>query len=554
MTVKRHYFCFVFIGLSSIAYTHSMDDIENFANLELELFEDDDSLAGDILTHKTPAPATAAEVVTLLITQANALTLLQESLFLSTAPLNTRNPLDYTFFLPRLDYAKRSNFQMQLFWNQTNAMALGQGCNGPNTGIASYLGIQNPAITAQLNMVNDAFGGDFDPIGTIGLFKNTKIQERKFGFMFTGEHHFHPFTFCVSAPFYYAERNFYLTPDEQTAIEDAFGKGSEDETWDFAQKHLISDKIGLGDTRASFVFDMFQRGELQSRVGVFTTLPTSFSFFNSVMGTHFEPTTQPPTLDLVKLLSYAQGSTQQDKDIAQAIGEEFFLGSIDHLAANILDVNLGYRKHVGLGAFLVSQTPLTVFIKRAWADDLYFKNKMSLQYLLPGDETRFFTELNDNAEYEALGLNRSADDILNQVDADPAYANQVLNFFQDQLTEMFYPFVRTTRVSPGFVFESTSRLIYEKKRWFAYLGMDTWVQGKEKLGAVTFEKSPILLIPDRQKAAMPVAYQGKVQTAIGYTVKRPERILLMMLHADYTITSSGIGQDFTISLMLETNF
>lgn len=479
----------------------------------------------------------------------NAQQILQEQLFCRTNRLNTRSLLDLSVFLQqKVDtYNYCRVFGAHLFWNQTSRMNF----NEDNTNICSFLGITNPNLLEKIQdsvtIIQQVFPAfNIDPINILLLFKNATIQQRRIGFMFHGQKDYGRANFRFYFPVYYLEHNFFLTKAEQKAIEAELGTNeSQDE---FADNHLIADEIGLGDTR--FYLDFYLCGcgkeDFGIRLGALATIPTAFPFKKGLKGSYFPTCPTQPTFDFGALFD------QANKEMTDKVMQKFLFQVLDHLSANLIQRPLGNGGHVGLGGLMKSQTPLHIFIKRPWTEKIIMKSFLSLEYLLPAEEKRFYVEKNTVDAFNALGLNKSNDDILNRIAEDPAYAQAVLTLLQDQFVDTLYPFVFKTRVHPGFIFRWCTRFFYEGKKWGADIGSDLWVSGPEKL--CNIQKNDPTLNLDIAKARKPVAWQSKVIGSIFYTAKRKCRDWIFSLNGDYTISSSGIGKDFTVTLNVETNF
>jgi hypothetical protein len=223
---------------------------------------------------------------------------------------------------------------------------------------------------------------------------------------------------------------------------------------------------------------------------------------------------------------------------------------LDHLSANLLDTQLGNDRHVGVGGLWRSEWPLNALIHTHWTENLFIKSFLSLEYYFAGNEKRFFIDCNKAAQFEALGLNRDTNTILENL-ADPVYAQEVLDFLQAKFVETFYPFVAKTRVRPGLILRWGSKVFYVQEHWGVTLGSDLWIQTPEKFVQVNTSCIPTKL--NIRKGFKPFGYQSKVLGCVFYTWTGV-RDLTLALNGDYTYSSSGIGQDFTVSLNLETNF
>jgi hypothetical protein len=541
---------------------------QNFAADTVEVSPDNDfindpyvlNIANELGTTRAPITDIAADLI-----QYGALDILKQNLFLKTNPLNTRNLLDLSTFLPqRYTCAYNNSTELDIFWNQTSAMYLTDKC----TGIASYLNILNDKLSA----INIKFpvraGKEISLPDLMPLFKNFTVQERRLGAMVIKEWRHKAVRLSAMMPLYYYERNYYVTADEQAKIEDILGTADEEASENLQKEHLISDKLGFGDCRIYLDFDIHVSKRSVMNFGLLSTLPTALALPQGLLGSHYEAKNRP-TFDFEKLYNKIMpplGGSQQDiKEVKKEL-MDFALGALDHLSANLLEAKMG-NNHFGLGGFVKNEMPLDIFIKRPWAESIRLKSRTSLEYLFPACEQRFFVECNKQEQFEAMGLDGNKETIANKVSADPVYAQTVLNFMDKKMVDLFYPFVRSTRVCPGFVFDWASGVYYEGSRFGFNLGSDLWMKGSlfdwsnkkcYEDGEKFTDVAPLLERPEIKLAynlaLKPFAYQSKLFGTLFAKINRPEKDWIFSLHTDYTLFSSGIGEDFTVTLCLEAKF
>ncbi|HSW73978.1 MAG TPA: hypothetical protein VLG71_02360, partial [Candidatus Limnocylindria bacterium] len=306
------------------------------ADEDTDLFDDNNTELLDVLSHSQFVPfrsSTAQQVGDLLI-DANAVGILQQEIYCRTNPFNQRDLVDLPiFFSPRIPDHHWA-VGMHIFYNQTERGFFTKH----SSAICSYLAIQSPDLIAELTRQTDENGEQLagsllstfkiDPKKILPLFANMTIQQRRAGFMVHADGVFKRFEFSFMIPFYYLERNFFLTDSEAEAVEEVLGKTSEDEKYDFARKHLISDKLGFGDTRLYLDGLIAETEYLIMRLGVLCTLPTSVAIATHLFGKHFLPCTVRPSISINQLFDLANGNSQ---GLAQgkAIMEQFSYGVID---------------------------------------------------------------------------------------------------------------------------------------------------------------------------------------------------------------------------------
>jgi len=539
-------FCFAGSAFTPLSL-YCADDLDAFFNdEEIDYFAEHTNF--NATKANNPAEPAAALV------DLGILSILQEELFLHTNPLVTRSLLDYPIFLPQRLYERPWTFGAHLFYNQTTRAVFDDN----STAICSYLAIQSPTLLTKLDSIATTLLPNeltLTPSNLASLFKNGTINERRTGFMFHMQHQSDRMRFRSMTPVYYFERNFFLTEPEQLAIEKALGKASEDEVELFAKNHLICDKIGVGDTRLNVDGIVYESEHAQVRLGALTTLPTAFTIGRAFLGSTFKKVEKRPILDIETLYYQAKGN-QAQKDQAQDTIKTFALGVLDNLAANLLESELGNNKHIGIGGYYESKMALQKFIKLPWARNFTIRSRASLEYLLPKTEKRWFVECNDQILYDNLNLNRSTEAISTDIENDPVYAQAVLNFIQDQIVDILYPFTFKAFVHPGIILRSTSKLMYEVPSWGFFIGSDFWLASSEKLNNIKV----IPAGPDRppninvEKARKKLAYESKIFGGAFWKVKRHNHEWLLSLNADGSSFGSGIGSNFTLSFNVELNF
>lgn len=541
--------CVFFFCITSASAIHSMFDDLSFDDAFFV------SMADFIDTAPAPTRACAftPEDIAALLINANAQNILQNDLYLHTSTLNKRSLLDDPIFLQqRRLYTRDWVVGAHLFWNHMPRAYF----TSHSSNIDSYLAVSDPDLIESLEgageIVNQQFNINYKDV--LPLFAPMTIQERQLGLMFHAERFFDRVQFRIYAPLYYLERNFFLCESQQEALEKALGASSQDEQDCFASQHMISDKFGLGDTRLEFnVESPWNHGKMYMLFGAFATIPTAFAFKNGLKGSFFPKCSTRPTFDITELICLGASNNEEEKQQALDMTQKFLLGALDQLSANLLDTPLG-SKSFGIGASAWSEWPFWLLIKRPWAQELFFKGRMSLEYLFPHTECRYYIQCSDTAEFDALGLNRSSEAIQEQIGTDPAYAEAVVTLLNTQFVEKLYPFVFPTTVRPGMIFRSTSKAAHEAERWGFTFGTDTWIQLQEKLSNIKQigDRPPNISIA---KAIRPFAYQGKIVFSLYFILPREFKDWTIGLNADQTFFSSGIGNDdYTISLNLEANF
>lgn len=523
-------------------------DLYSFDN-DLSMIED--PFDDDLVEQRDPTcPVPPADIASLLVSL-DIVSLLKEPLYLKTYPLNERSLLTLPIFLPQGQPACGWTIGSHFFWNQTAAMFFTR----KSSALCSYMGINEPTLLDKLSQITilQELGLSVKPENILPLFAPLKINERRFGFMLHAQHQWERTRFRITTPLYYLERNVFLTTEEKNAVEQALGQTTDEEQMDFAKKHLISDRLGFGDTRLVLDYNLTPDSISNSAIGLFTTVPTAYSFATGLLGSSFNCLCKPPILDFVSLFNLIVCDSAAGIEQAKKIAENFGLGALDRFASILLSRPLGDDGHGSLGVQFTSETPLRIFVKRPWAENVIFKSRVSLEYFFPATEKRFFIQSTNAPGFKALGLDRPKEQIIAEIMANQAYALQVIAFLEKELTEKFYPFHFNAKVFPGLEFQWTSRATYEAKKWGLILGTDTWVRTPERITHIDKTRSS----PENisiSRAQRPFAYQWKVLSGLFYKIERKDKDIRLSLNADNTVFSAGIGKDFTVSLNLECNF
>lgn len=526
----------------------------------LDMLLDDDQATFDFLEDqghqfKQGNPADPQTIASILV-DLGIVDILQQDLYLHTNELNNRSLLDYPIYLPHRWKNRQTTIGLDWFWNKTDRMFFTR----KSGAIGSYLNLTG---TTMLQALTTSFeklkslglepDSPFEPARILPLLRNFTIEQRRVGALFHAEKRYQKLFLYALCPVYYLERNLFATEDEQVALEDAFGKTDQAAAMDFAEKHLISDAFGIGDTRLSIDFQIIDKPIWGLNLGFFTTLPTAFAFKNGLKGSHFKKNPCQPKLSFTDIFSNFTCPDKAAKEQTIQDLKNIALGSLDEFSAITLDSDLGNNGHVGLGFAVQTDTHLRDMIKRNWAEHVDFRSRLSLEYLFSSKEKRCYIEKSDCEKFEALGLNRATSIIVDQIENDETYAKEVLRFLEIQAIEKLFPFVITTRVHPGFIFRWTSRIFHEGERWYVALGNDMWVQGKEKLTDLELPQN-FSTVLDIQKAQKPIAYQNKAYGILGYKVRRENTDWILSLSIDQSYYNYGIGKDYTVSFGFEAHY
>lgn len=474
-------------------------------------------------------------------------TLEEEQLYLHTNILNSRNILDYPIFEPnRCCYEYGLTLGGHIFYNHM------QRCHftDKSTDIRSYFAIDNESLINRLEnniaAIKELFADaqfNLDIAKVAGILGNMTVQERRAGFMFHLGHIGTRSEIRVMWPFYWRERNFFLRDNEKQILEEEFGALEKRAQEQFQRDHFISDQLGFGDIRFEGAFRVYWNERATIRVGWLATIPASFAVVKNIKGSSFPKCSNEPAFDFDRLFDLAcvMPITPEVQEEAFNMIKNFFLGAVDRLAAQLLDVDLGNEGHPGFGILLRNTTRIAAFIKHPWAENFMFRTRGSFEYLFAAHERRMYIKVNDTAGFKVRDFDN------------PDMAQENLAFLGQQFTNKFYLIGFDTKIQPGCIFRWTSKLCYEGDPWGFYFGSEWWVQGRERIQVIDAPLSTIVTL-DVPKERIPFPYQNRIFGGVSYRFDREHCNVYVSLNGDGSTISSGIGHDYIFSLNVEVNF
>ena len=539
------------------------DDMDSFEQSMADLDIDDflDTVALDTPTSRQIDSASILQ----LLEEVGAFSILDQDFYKRTNPFVQRSVLDLPLWeLHSCTEPKRWIVGAHAFWNHMDRSVF--VCKSSN--IDTLINFDQTTLFDKLNelkpeiktLVPDAALVDdlldqtnIDNLLT--LFRNFTVQQRRVGAMLHAWRQWERFELRMFLPLYYLERNMFARPTEQAAIEEQFGATDPDSQEKLQKNFLISDKFGFGDFRFEADYAVYKSEDFTARVGALTTIPTAVAFTEGIKGSSFVDTNKKqPTFDLLQsiiTLLADDDATNADKQKAREmiIGDVckgktgFFLGMLSRMSAMLLDTKLGNDGHVGIGVFVRARTLLSSFLYQfEWAKRFSFNNKLSLEYLAPANETRYFVFRNKLSDFSSRDFSSS----------DPDVQEANLKFIETEMVNKFYPFAVRTKVQPGVIFRWVSRYCWCGDVWDITVGSDFWLQTKEKFN--DFRTSQNLERLDIQNGKKPFAYQGKLFASFALKWARPTHTWHVGINAEGTTWNEGIGEDWTVSLNIEANF
>src|SRR3990167_7779156 len=524
-------FSFIFLFAAFSTYAFDEESLENDPDF---IWLQDDSLTEAISNSVMPAKAISPDAALAALIAANAPVILGCNLYLRTNPLNTRLittlPTFLIFHSNFKDYCKF--YRLYLFYNQTAMMLFTKKC----PYIKSYLAIDNQNLLDVIMSSDLGIPSNLPDI--LSLFKNIKIEERKLGLMFQYLKNWNKTSFEIDIPFLYQERNFILTESEIADIKasNAFPSGSDNKVEESAiRKQVVADLIGFSDLKLKLGQQFVNDPCTIIIGGLELYVPTAFALKKGLVGSNFSNDTEQPTLNVTELIDlFVNGPTQEAIDFAL----DLLSKAADRLAAMTIQSELGDNKHFSLDAWAEGRFE--------FSDIFHINTYGNIKYTFPKKEIRYFLVKKDpcspcftNEKYEA-DLD-SENQALIQCD---------LNFLEQEAINTLFPSALSTNVKPGFSAEFALTFHVTTQLWHIALGYDIWAKQHEKLTILDCNPGQFNL----PIARAPQPYQSKIFGRLYKEISKKKFDFFVGLQGDYTIDSSGIGQDFTAAISFEFNF
>lgn len=466
---------------------------------------------------------------------------LQNDLYLFTSPANQRRRslLDYPFNYLH-DYCLPECGVQANFWTFANVTNRGNYTESGKT-ISSYWNLNDENLIG--NIDEEDFGINIPD--AISLFSGMWMEERRAGFMGSAFGVWDSFNCEIrSVLLYYNERNFNVGPEERARIEQSnFFDENNSGTTDTAElhRHFISDAFGCGDTRICGGCFLIDQENFGLNVGALMTLPTALAFERGLIGGDFDKNSCHAPFDLLSLFQLFLSTPPNLVEVTRT-SIDFLISAFDKLSANLLQVTMGNGGHIGTGFFFENFLPLNNRFK--------ITTRGEIEYLFPSSEKRFYITKKFPQEFTAL------EPYTTDEGANPEEAPEKLAFLNNQLFDTFIPKVYKTSVYPGFIVRFASELTgYFGQTWSFGIGYDLWWQDKERLGSI--KACPLQITNIRTDiATRPGSFQNKIFGTASYYCE--ESIWFdewcLTFYADYTVLSSGIGKDYTLSLRFTAPF
>lgn len=477
----------------------------------------------------------------------NGLSLLQKDLYTHSNLVVSRSIHDMPLFM-QTNAGKRCDYDFGIeidpFYNQTKYMCF----VGSSTDIKSYVdfsstGLLGEAASKVKEFMSDQASKTFNIEEILPLFSNITLEERRAGLYIRLSAYLKNWTFQFAVPVYYQERNFFISEEDQKKIknvsflsEQSTGM-SEDTAQAIMMKHIVSDKIGLGDMRVHLLYTPYQDDDTRCTVGGFVTLPTAFAFKNGLMGGSFYKHNYIPPFSLEQAFSIICEPDQTvDKNIAvKNSGINYGLRALDHLTEILAETSLGNNGHVGIAPIIECDHIFT----RCDNVAIGLAAQASLQGFLPCSEKRAYLVENVPSDFNTR----------NYKDKDLAKEN--VAFLDTQLNNILFPTIIDTRVTPGLIFEGNAAFHYDYSECLkAQIGYDFWCRGDESIAMSSAVNGKYDISASKTASAWQQKVFGSIETYFPFCGGD----LTTRFGGDVTVASKNIGKDFTVNVLLQLSY
>jgi hypothetical protein len=483
--------------------------------------------------------------------------------YLRTQPIQTRYIGDLPFFTQFNN--NRSFLNADLFFFDAYNVNYTKHCDR----LSSYIALQEPST---VKIVQDVQPFVQKPISqALALASQFIMREIKLGFMFQGRKNFDNGLYVgFQLPFYYFIRHYNATAQtlsdlEQLNMFGSGGSGNSNGTAELIRKHLVGDRLGIGDLRIYGAYNLCEQDTFMATIGTLITLPIAASIPGVHYGRNFNNQTEPQFIDLLCFMCNLEKSNWQAVD-QQATN--FYENVLDWLSADLLTVPLGQEHRAEIGAFFEPQFNIQerITIKSRITGSYLFENRQHRFLLLDRDFSNLTTDIFDI--FNADGDTISEEEAKNR-----------FNYMQELLQEKFGPDKVNVYMSNRWKLQLT--IMPELRlsdNWTCSLGFDWWWLQKEKIDIIpeqffnhftitTIDRNPpftgiaittntgnFATTVSSWKAERPHAYQAKIFGGVSYKWFSRHKDLTFSLLGDYTLGNIGVARDFSLKAGLALTF
>lgn len=464
---------------------------------------------------------------------------LSQDLFLRTNPVNAvRSLLDIPSLWPYYFYNECGQFTAQLFYNVMPKAFL--TCNSPY--IPSYIDFSDVGPIGKIVNAYCAGRGDVDcrTSGIADIFSslaNIHLTQHRTGFIFGFSKEYACCNMSIRLPLYYFLNHFYLNTADQEALREnlaALGIDSFDQSnvMQFAFDHLVSDAVGIDDTRVAAVYKFWDGRCTESWFGVQLTLPTGVAFKRGMLGRDFSCLKTQP-FDIYTSMNECFCGSEFDLEKLKASALAYGLGTLDQFSAMLIEPQMGNGGHVGVGP----QWDFKYTMSECWMAH----TEAIFEYLFAADERRYFLRKKDADAFIKVSENC--------LTLPPA---EVIGFVNVQVENTVRTVPTQVSVRPGWLIKLRQSFAYDHGDFHGSIGADYWYQGAELLKPSQDFANQFWV----SKATRSAAQQIKVYGDIGYwrDAACEGTSWYGLLTFDGTVFNKGIGKDLTVGVRFGVEF
>ena len=529
--IKRFFFT---LSILLLILPHTKIKTEDQSDFDFFLFDQNDDNAAEIMHndahHMTRFPK---DVTLATLTNLGIENILKTELYQTTPAPLSRSPLDISILQIMTIY--NNQFKITPFistvWQQNYT---DESCN-----IDSYINLKLHDIITVLAQ------NEFTTIQVpevLELFTPLKMQEHTAGFMFQGVKVYdNGWAFTYAIPLQYTLNNFYLTQDEKERIENypLFAEFNGDMI-DFARNHLMSDRLGIGDTQLTAEYCLVDTYRDFQSIGTTLTIPTAFAFKKGLIGTYFNPDQPAYKLNLYSdlidpyLEDIASGTSTNTAEIQQKL-ENFGLAALNRLSTLTIQRNMGQDYHWAIGSCYRATVHFNDYVSMI--------SKVNFEVKMPSILRRFFLVQATPEEFAQFDW---ADNNV-QVDEKIAFLNM-------QFNNMFFPTMYYATIFPGVLFHSTSCLKRHMPagRWAPMIGLDSWFHSAEHIISINAPDYDLAHI-SKQKSRRGKSWSSSLWVGIEKTPSSTS-MWNFEFKGYISLLNAGFGDAYGIAFTCEKDF
>ncbi len=454
----------------------------------------------------------------------NIQSLLEKNLYKYTNPANIRELLDLPAYESSYPCGIPCGISASIipFYTQTREQYL----TAHSPYLCSYLAFSDFDDINKILKSQDLNLDNFDLPQVLSLFNPIKLEERRAGAIFRLGRTEGCCSLGLEFPFYYIERNMFLSEDERRAIaQNSFfaqlsgGCSPSSSVEDFIKQHVVGDLLGFGDMRLS----AFWRRESNNAYlsgGLELTLPSAAIVMDHMIAHHRYRSPMQPVLDILSLI-----------DLADTADNTAFQDTVINLAVGALDRFLRICADTKLGTETVTIAPRADLF-HPMAHGISLAHMARFTCFVPYKTIRFFRECKTT-------------DTFDRDWSDSSQSNTNLQFLTTRLINLIYPQMQEVKVDTRFSFEYSLAMQVFLRRTSVELGYDVWFLSPEHLH---FACRPVNDTPlDLHRAESPAAMQQKIFGRLMWEhAGNCGRLWHFGLVGDWTATSYGIGHDWSL--------